>query len=211
MGRGSAGRRRRGHRSACAVSPEPAVRALRARGRSAARVRGGVSVLVHAGGARGGQTRAIGEQAAAALQPALPQSDRCGAGRDGGRARTGRDPLQGRARDDPLRRPHPRRGRVRQRAARRLRHRPQRRDPALSLHRRHRRRGDGDHRRRSRRGSPEQHAEAHRAHPRPRLPRASLRAHPADPQRRPFEDEQAQDPDGDHRRTARTATCRRRS
>ena len=145
LGRGSAGRRRRGYRSARALSPEPAVRALRSRGRSAARGRGGVSVLVHAGGARGGQTRAVCEQAAAAVQPALPEPDRCGAGRDDGRARPGSDPLQGRAGDDPLRRPHPRRGRVRQRAARRLRHRPQRRDPALPLHGRHRRRGDGDH------------------------------------------------------------------
>ena len=41
--------------------------------------------------------------------------------------------------------------------------------------------------------------EAHRPHPRPRLPRAAVRAHPAHPQPRPLEDEQAQEPDGDHR------------
>ena len=55
------------------------------------------------------------------------------------------------------------------------------------------------HPRHPRRGSPLEHAQAHRPHPGTRLPRAAVRAHPADPQSRSVEDEQAQEPDGDHR------------
>ena len=100
------------------------------------------------------RTAAGGGQGAAALQRALPEPDRCGARRlRGGGSAIGHS-LQGRTGDDPLRRPRARRGRVRQRAARRLRDRPQRRGAALPLRGRRRRRGDGDHPRHPRRGSP---------------------------------------------------------
>ena len=108
-------------------------------------------------------------------------------------------PLQGAGRGGALRRPDPRRGRVRQRPARRLHHRARGRLAALPLRRRDRRREDGDQPRHSRRGPPLEHAEAHRPDPGARLPRAALRAHPADPERRPLEDEQAQVADVGHR------------
>ena len=156
-------------------------------------------MLVHARGARGGSAPAGGQQGAPALQPALPEPDRCGSRRLRVRGSQAGDPLQGRGRGGALRRPRAWRGRVRQLPARRLRDRARRWHPALPLHRGRRRRGDGDHARHPRRGPPEQHAEAHRAHPGPRLPRAALRPHPAHPQRGPIEDEQAQVADLDHR------------
>ena len=70
---------------------------------------------------------------------------------------------------------------------------------ALPLRGGDRRRGDGDQPRRSRRGPPLEHAKAHRPDPGARLSRAEVRAHPADPECRPLEDEQAQVADVDHR------------
>ena len=94
---------------------------------------------------------AVRKQQEAAKQPPrynrpLPEPDRCGARRVRGRGSPIGHPLQGRARGHPLRRPRAWRGRVRQRTARRLRDRPQRRNAALPPRGRGRRRGDGDHR-----------------------------------------------------------------
>ena len=94
---------------------------------------------------------------------------------------------------------------------RRLRHRPRRRQPAVPLHGRRRRRRDGDQRRHPRRGPPLEHAQAHPAVPGPRLPGAALRPPAADPQRRPLEDEQAQEPDGGLRLHRRRGSSARRS
>ena len=69
--------------------------ALRARGGSAAGGGLGVSVLVHAGGARGRPEAAGGGEAAAEVQPALPEPDRCGACRLRGRGSPIGHPLQG--------------------------------------------------------------------------------------------------------------------
>ena len=78
---------------------------------------------------------------------------------------------------------------------RRLRHRPRRRHAALPLHGRRRRRGDGDQPRHPRRGPPLEHAQAHPPVPGARPRGAALRPPAADPQPRPDEDEQAQEPD----------------
>ena len=82
---------------------------------------------------------------------------------------------------------------------RRLRDRPRGRDAALPLRGRRRRRGHGDDPHHPRRGPHLEHAQAHPAVPgaRPRGP--AVRPPAAHPQRRPDEDEQAQEPDRDRR------------
>ena len=84
-------------------------------------------------------------------------------------------------------------GRVRQRAARRLRDRAQRWDAALPLRGGGRRRGDGDQPRRPRRGAPLEHAQADRPLPRAGIRDPALRARAAHPEPGPLEDEQAEE------------------
>ena len=83
------------------------------------------------------------------------------AGRVRGRGPRARAPLPGRRGRRRVRRHRPRPGRDRRREPRRrLRHRPGRRDAALQLHGRGRRRRDADQPRHPGRGPPEQHAQA---------------------------------------------------
>ena len=93
---------------------------------------------------------------------------------------------------------------------RRLRDRPRRRHAALPLHGRRRRRRDGDQPRHPRRGPPLEHAQAHPAVPGARPPDAALRPPAAHPQRRPHEDEQAQEPDRGRPTTSPRASSARR-
>ena len=138
-------------------------------------------LLVHDRGARRRPPRAGGREGSAPLQRPLPEPDRCRSGRIRGRGPPSGGPLPGSGGEDPLRRPHSRRGGVRQQPARRLRDRPGRRRPLYhfvvviddeQMEISHVIRGE-DHL-----SNTPKHIALIRALG---LPRAGVRAHPADP------------------------------
>ena len=108
LGRGSRGRRRSGPRPARALPPDGAAPAVRGGGRAAPRPGQGLSLLLHARGARRRAEATRGRQAAAPLQRTLRQPDAGGAGRLRGRGSPARAPLPGRGGHGRVRRHRPR-------------------------------------------------------------------------------------------------------
>ena len=168
------------------------------RGRRAAARRGsGLSLLLHARGARGRPQGPGGGEAGATIRRSMRVAHGRRAPGQGGRGPPGGGAVPRAPRGGRVGRPDPGPDRDRHRQPRRrLRHRPRRRHAAVPLHGRGRRRGDGDQPRDPGRGPRQQHAQAHPAVRGPGRVDPGLRPPAADPQPRRHQDEQAQEPDG---------------
>src|SRR5690606_3261227 len=155
---------------------DAALRPLPRGHRAAPRRRACISVLLHARGTRCDARRGPGARRETALRRPLPRRRPRAGGRRGDRAF--QDAARGR---DGRRRSRQGADRLRQRRARRSRHRTLGRHADVQLHGRRRRHGYADHARHPRRRPREQHASADQHLPRARRRAAGVRASADDP------------------------------